>query len=99
MDVSEGEEDRTEDPAVVFSSHFDTKLSKRLDWKAASSVQYASAGMTYHVLSTLEYELTKVIDLDFTILWDRIQNPVSNETGDIPEQDDFQLSVGIGIDF
>ncbi|MBL4575089.1 MAG: DUF481 domain-containing protein [Opitutaceae bacterium] len=99
IDVPEGEENRSEDPAVVFSSHFDTKLTKRLDWKATSTVQYASsAGMTYHVLSTLEYELTKVIDLDFTILWDRIENPVRNEIGDLPGKDDFQMTVGIGID-
>jgi len=54
--------------------------------------------MTYHTITSLEYELSKTIDLDLTFLWDRIDDPTANELGEVAENDDIRVTLGIGIE-
>ena len=52
-----------------------------------------------HGEAILSVEITKVVDLDVSWIWDRVQSPQSNEDGTIPQKDDVKLTVGMGIDF
>ena len=48
---------------------------------------------------TFENELTSWLDLDFTGVWDYILDPEEQANGQNPENSDFQLLIGLGIDF
>ena len=50
-------------------------------------------------MSTLEFKLTKRFDLDVSFIWDRIQNPTQESSGDVPQQNDFRLIIGLGVRF
>jgi hypothetical protein len=39
------------------------------------------------------------LDLDVTLTWDRVQDPIANESGVVPKPDDFRLVFGLGVDF
>ena len=54
---------------------------------------------TMHGEVILSIEITKVLDLDVSWIWDRVQNPQPEEDGTVPKKDDVKLTVGIGIDF
>jgi putative salt-induced outer membrane protein YdiY len=54
---------------------------------------------TMHGEVILSIEVTKLFDLDVSMIWDRVQNPERNEDGTLPKKDDVKLTVGIGIDF
>jgi putative salt-induced outer membrane protein YdiY len=54
---------------------------------------------TMHGEAILSIEITKVLDLDISWIWDRVQSPQPNEDGTVPEKDDVKLTVGVGIDF
>ena len=44
-------------------------------------------------------ELTSILDLDVSFIWDRVGKPQRDNDGDTPEKDDFRLVVGLGVDF
>jgi hypothetical protein len=51
------------------------------------------------MVAAFETELTRWLDFDVSFVWDRIQDPQPNSDGTKPEQDDFYLIVGLGIEF
>ena len=42
---------------------------------------------------------TSMLDFDITLVWDPTHDPRANSDGTFPEQDDFRLTFGLGIDF
>jgi putative salt-induced outer membrane protein YdiY len=88
--------------ALTFGSKFDWEVTQRIDLILEYRGQYTSrqAGETFHHgVSKLEIELTKRFDLDVSFVWDRIQNPTQESSGETPRQDDFRLIVGTGVRF
>jgi hypothetical protein len=64
--------------------------------------QYTSqeVGETFHHgVTTLSIDLTKRLDLDVSFIWDRVQNPKEDSSGETPKQDDLQLILGLGVRF
>lgn len=51
-----------------------------------------------HWLNSFEFELTRLLDFDVSFIWDRVQYPVADEDGLVPENDDLRLIFGIGLD-
>ena len=58
----------------------------------------ATGNYSHHSIFTVETELTDDLDLDVSLVWDRTRQPVAEENGDIPEQDDFRFLIGLGYD-
>jgi len=88
--------------ALVFGSRFDWDITSRIELILEYRGQYTSreAGeTTHHGVATLSIELTKVFDLDVSLVWDRINNPKVGADGVQPKPDDFRLIVGLGLDF
>lgn len=100
--VEEGEPSSESTPALVLGTNYETKLTKSLDLIAGYKLQVAnqaSGGLTHHAISTLEVKLTKRLDLDISLIWDRIQHPIPESDGSVPEQDDLRLTLGFGLDY
>ncbi|GGA70553.1 hypothetical protein GCM10011369_10330 [Neiella marina] len=100
VEVGQDGDERT--PALTASSVYDTELTHWLDWKTSMQmmiVNEASGRYTHHLVSTISAEITKYIDLDVSVVWDRTDNPRADEDGVIPEKDDYRMVVGIGIDY
>jgi len=96
--VEQGEDDSASTPALVISTEFDTELTKRTDFNLYYSfnvVNEESGSYTHHTKASLEIELTGMLDLDLSLIWDRIQDPAPDENGIVPEQDDFGLYCGL----
>jgi hypothetical protein len=101
-DVLEGESDSADTPALQFGTVYDYDITKDIDFifdYRFFIVNEESGTYTHHMLTSLEFEITKLLDFDITLVWDRIQNPREDSTGITPEQDDFRLMFGLGIDF
>lgn len=54
---------------------------------------------THHMVTTLENELLSWLDLDVSFIWDYILEPQSTIDKQTPKKSDFQLLVGLGIEF
>jgi hypothetical protein len=53
----------------------------------------------HHMLVTLENELLEWLDFDVTAIWDYTLSPKIAEDGTVPFKDDYQLLVGLGLEF
>jgi len=99
--VEAGEDDTSSTPAFVFSTEFDTELTKKIDFDALYNfyvVNEESGTYTHHAKASLEIELTGRLDLDMSVIWDRIQDPQPDSDGFTPKQDDIYLFFGISFE-
>jgi len=89
-------------PAMEISTKYEIELSKITDITFDYKLTYtdASAGKyKHHTVLVFENELTSWLDIDLTGVWDYILEPVESDSGVIPERSDFQILVGLGIEF
>jgi putative salt-induced outer membrane protein YdiY len=89
-------------PALVFQTSFDTSLTQRLDLLLTYQGILTSddAGkFTQHALGTLQFKLTRLLDLNLSLIWDSTDQPPPNSSGRVPKQDDFQTVLSLGIRF
>ena len=53
----------------------------------------------HHASGTLSFDIWgDILDLDFSLVWDRVENPKPREDGTVPARDDFRTTFGIGLD-
>jgi putative salt-induced outer membrane protein YdiY len=100
--VAPGEDLDRSTPAFVVQSNFEIELTKRVDFELDYNLIVAnqdSGGKTHHATATLEIDLTRRLDLDVSLIWDRITNPQADSSGAVPKEDDFRLNLSLGIKF
>jgi hypothetical protein len=100
--VAEGEPTSASTPALIVATRYDHELTKWLEYSfewRANFVNEDSGTYTHHLVTALEIELTKRLDLDLTLIWDRTQNPQEDAEGVLPEQDDYRLVTSLGFEF
>ena len=88
--------------AIEMSTKIDADLSKitelKFDYKMTLTKKNAGK-FKHHMLLTLENKLLSWLDFDVTGIWDYVQNPETKSDGTIPLKSDFQILVGLGIEF
>ncbi len=97
--VEQGEATDKSAAAFVLGSRFDWDITRHIELILEYRGQYTSrdVGETlHHGEGTLSLELTRRLDLDVSLIWDRITNPKIGADGVEPKQDDFRLVVGLG---
>jgi hypothetical protein len=89
-------------PAFTFGSNLDMELTGWLDfiWQYGFQIVNEISG-TYnqHLVTGFETEVTRLLDFDITLIWDRIENPRPAEDGTVPLQDDYRLVVSLAFDW
>lgn len=89
-------------PSLRLGTLYDTSFSKNTDFLINYSFQLldkASGSYTHHFISTLSSEILPDLDIDVSLIWDRVQDPRPDANGIVPRRDDYQLVVGIGYEF
>ena len=100
--VSEGEDRSEYSPAFVFSSEYQVELNRisDLEMDYHGTLVNSKAGTYMHRFSTsLKNEILDDLDLDFTFIWDYIQNPQEDEDGDRPKKSDYKFMIGVGYNY
>lgn len=99
--VGEGEDGTRSSAGGIVTTVVDWEVTSWMDFVGTYRAQWApedSGGITSHSDSTIEIEITDNVDLNFSFIWDRIQNPVADDEGNVPDQDDYRFIFGIGFD-
>lgn len=89
-------------PALEFSTKMELELSPRVDFKYAYRLTWTDekTGIyKHHMLGTLENEITSWLDIDISLVWDYILNPEKTSSGVEPLKSDYQLLIGLGVEF
>jgi putative salt-induced outer membrane protein YdiY len=100
--VEAGESEDRSTPALIIMSNLDVDLTKRVEFELGYQAIIAnddSGGVTQHGSATLEIDLTRRLDLDISLIWDRIGMPQADSSGNVPSRDDVRLNLSLGIKF
>ena len=100
--VEAGESREHSTPAFVLQSNVEIELTKRTDLEVGYQNIVANenaGGVTHHGSVSLEIDLTRRIDLDISLIWDRISSPQADSAGVVPKKDDFRLNLSFGVKF
>jgi putative salt-induced outer membrane protein YdiY len=101
VSVLPGESIDNTTPAVGAGTMYDTELTSWMDFLLEYNFQVVDAESgkyTHHFITTLSNDLIGDIDLDFSFVWDRIEEPQADSEGNVPDQDDYQLIVAFSYD-
>ena len=96
--VQPGESTAVDSSAIVFGTDFDAEITSALDFIFKYKIQATkkdAGGYTHHMIASLESEITGSLDIDTSLMWDRISQPRADDLGAVPEPDDFRLMVGV----
>jgi hypothetical protein len=97
-----GEPDRREGVALGISSRLEWDITKDIEWATEYKGQFASkssGSTTHHVSTKLSIDLTKRLDLDVSLIWDRTVNFPLTSTGAEPPADDYRMVVALAFEF
>ena len=101
-EVEPGEDDYVGSAALVLGTFYERELTEWMDLNYEYRFQFTSARSgryNHHMMGGLEIELTDSLDLELSLIWDRIQEPQPDANGVLPEQDDWRYVVGLGWEF
>ena len=103
--VQAGDPASSDSPFVTAGTKFDYELTGDIDILYDYSMRLlneANGQYTHHMLGTISFDLIGDLDLDVSVIWDRIEKPTPIDDGGtpvLPKQDDYQLIVSLAYDF
>ena len=100
--VEEGKDKSSKTGALELSTRYDIEITKKIDFLFNYKLTISrddTGSYKHHIVSTLENEITTWLDIDITAIWDYTHRPQPNEDKTVPEQNDIQLLVSVGVDF
>ncbi len=90
------------DAALRFSTSWEVDITTIVELDGGYSVTMGipdPSNTNQHFDSTLSVDITKVLEVNLTFIWDRVGQPQPDSQGVIPLNDDVTLSLGLGIEF
>jgi len=102
VSVEPGENSEITSPSLDAGMKYDTELTKAIDLLVDYSfqiVQKDAGRYTHHFITALSTDITDDIDLDISFIWDRVQDPQVDSDNVVPYKNDYQLVVGLGVEF
>jgi putative salt-induced outer membrane protein YdiY len=95
--------DQSEDTMVVaVGTSAEVDITKRTDFNLSYTGQFVSeeaGGALHHTVATLEIDVTKVVDVDFSVVWDHVSHPQTAEDGTTPKKNDVRSTLSLGVEF
>ena len=102
VSVEVGENIENTSPLLALGTKFDTEISKWMDYLFEFRVQFVdkeSGSYIHYMITTLSIDLVGDLDLDLSLIWNRVASPQPAADGTIPKQDDFQMIVGVSYEY
>jgi putative salt-induced outer membrane protein YdiY len=100
--VETGQTESEDTIVVAIGTSAEADLTKRVDLNLSYTGQFVSeeaGGALHHTVATLEIELTKVLDVDLSVVWDHVSHPQTTADGTTPEKNDLRSSLSLGVEF
>ena len=89
-------------PALEVSTTYKIDINKMSNLTYDYKLTYTTneAGVyKHHMVLVLENDLLSWLDLDISGIWDYVKSPTAASDGSIPLQNDFQMIMGLGVEF
>jgi hypothetical protein len=102
VSVAAGKDSKTSSPFVSFGTVYDQEINGYLDYIFDYSMRWLNqenGTYTHHMLTTFSFDLISDLDLDISVIWDRIETPEAASDGSVPKKNDYQLILSLAYDF
>lgn len=102
VSVVEGESGEEKTGALWAGTTYKNELTNDIDYTMDYRflvVKPEAGRYTHHFLTSLSVDAFGPLDFDISFVWDRVQRPRSEESGIVPEKNDYRFIVGFGFDF
>ena len=102
LSVLAGEDDTESTPSILVNTNLTRDLTDNLEYVGTYDLTFlneASGSYMHHLVNTLSIDLTTILDLDLSLIWDRTARTKADADGNVPKNDDYQLFIGLGFDF
>ncbi len=102
VSVEAGEAIDSDSPFIRMGTVFDKELTNWMDFFVDYSFQLLeeeSGRYTHYFVTTLSTDVIGDLDLDVSLVWERVAKPRSDESGNVPEKDDYQLILSASYSF
>jgi len=102
VSVAAGEAIDTTSPFIKMGTIFDTELTNWMDFLIDYSFQLVeeeSGRYIHYFITTLSTEIIGDLDLDVSLVWERVEKPRPDEFGNVPAKDDYQLIFRVSFEF
>jgi len=89
-------------PALAVGTRAEWEIFNWLDLDGNYRLQFvneASGSYNHHMVVSLEFSVTRILDFEVAWIWDRIENPRADAAGITPKSDDFRTAVGLSFEF
>lgn len=102
VSVEEGEDDTSGEMTGILGTAYTNELTPDVD---LTFVYYAQIGLedtedtNQATAFGLTFELPWDLDFDFRVVWKRVGMPAADEDGEIPDEDDLRVDVGVSWEF
>lgn len=87
---------------IAIGTLLDYKISSRVDYLFDYQMQFVeenSGKRNSHLKTGFDIELSNDLNVNFSLYWDRVAQPVSVDGATTPEPNDFRLVFSFGYDF
>jgi len=102
VSVEAGEAIENNSPFIKMGTIYDTELNNWIDFLVDYSFQLVeeeSGRYIHYFITTLSTEFIGDLELDVSLVWERVEKPRADEVGNVPEKDDYQLIFGVSYEF
>ncbi|RDH82530.1 MAG: DUF481 domain-containing protein [endosymbiont of Galathealinum brachiosum] len=102
VSVLPGEDIKVDSASLALSTSYEVEINNKMDFIYKYNIQISeeeAGGYTHHMIATFENELTGDLDLNISLIWDRINSPVIDDQSNAPEKDDLRFMLGISYSF
>jgi hypothetical protein len=99
--VEADEPGSADDAALIFRTTLELDPVPDVDWDTTYQLLLVVTDLdktSQHLESEFSFEVWGPLDLDLDFVWDRIQHPAADADGEVPESDDFRLTVGFSLE-
>ncbi len=100
--VESGEDNADSDAALVLSTGIDFDLPLGIEWENSYQLHAVVTDVdktSHHAESIFSFDIWGPLEFEFALIFDRIERPVPDSSGDRPKSNDFRLTAGLGVDF
>jgi hypothetical protein len=100
--VGPNEDDTEHDGAAVFGTRLDFDLPLGIEWDNSYKTQVIVTDLektNHHAESILDFDIWGPLDFEVGFVFDRIEQPQRKSDGERPERNDYQVTVGLAIEY
>jgi hypothetical protein len=102
VSVEEGQDEDEASFSLIPSTDLEWDITGDIEFLFDYNLQMAlpeTRNAFHHASATFSFDIWgDVIDLDFSLTWDRVESPKAREDGSVPERDDFRTTFGFGFE-